>query len=127
MNGFSFGDARRTIYLIFSSFSHEDTPIVGDTLTSGRPLGDLGPRIRGLDWHATVLGLGQISAECCYAIWKASPVVFQKQIRNDVERDREKGVGDRQRNNGYVSQEGQHEEGQCNGGGSSLLERLNGW
>ncbi len=57
-------------------------------------MGDLGPRIRGLDRHATVLGLGQISAERCYAVCKVSPAVFKKQIRNDVGREHEEGAVD---------------------------------
>jgi hypothetical protein len=35
----------------------------------------------------------QMSAECCYAIWKASPVVCRRQMGNDMERELE-GVGD---------------------------------
>ncbi len=93
VSGYSFGDARRTIYLLISCFSHEYSPIIGDRSTFGRPLGDLGPRIRWLISHATVLGLGQISAECCCAIWKASTAISRKQISNDVDREREKRGG----------------------------------
>jgi hypothetical protein len=40
------------------------------------------------------MGLGQVAAECCCAISKASNVVFRRQMRNDMDRKREEGAGD---------------------------------
>jgi hypothetical protein len=92
-SGYSFGNARHRIYILFLIFLHVFHPISPDRSPSGCPLGDLGPRIRWLHWHARVLGLGQSSAECCCAIWKASTAVCRKQMRNDVDSEVE-GAGD---------------------------------
>jgi hypothetical protein len=118
-SGYSSGNARHRIYIFFLGFLHVFHPISGDRSPSGRPLGDLGPQIRGPHCHATVLGLGQSSAECCCAIWKASTAVCRKQMRNDVDSELE-GAGD----NAMGMCRGRNNMKSDNVMGSSLLDRL---
>ncbi len=93
-SGSSYANARCRTYIGFFQFLAYVSSYFGDRSPSSRALGALGPRITWLDWHATVMALGQNAAECCYVMWKASNVVCRKQMRNDMDRELEEGAGD---------------------------------